>query len=175
MKSLKQFIQEASQSQKISIALGRFQPFHAGHAKMIQMMKYKPVVLLVKGTGSSEDSKKNPFDEKYQEYMIKKAFPGIEVIVVKNAFLSPIRFHMEKSGERQIAEIMAGPDRIPSYKNQLKDFADRIEFTETPRVTSATAVREAIRSGNEAEFKKLMPRQLWSEWDTMVQKLKQES
>ena len=82
---------------------------------------------------------------------------------------------MEKSGERQIAEIMAGPDRIPSYKSQLKDFADRIEFTETPRVTSATAVREAIRSENEAEFKKLMPRQLWGEWDTMVQKLKQES
>ena len=183
MKTLKKFISEVTQPEKVSVVLGRFSPFHISHSKIIEMMKYKPIVLLVKGTGSSEDKEKNPFDEKYQEYLIKKVFPNVKVIVVKNANLAPIRFHLEKSGEYQIAEIIAGPDRLPSYKSQLKDFADRIEFTETPRATStdsdrtasATAVREAIRSENEAEFKKLMPRQLWGEWDTMVQKLKQES
>lgn len=175
MKTLKQFILEINSPEKISITLGRFSPFHNGHKKMIDMMKYKPIILLVKGVGTSEDKEKNPFDEKYQEYLIKKVFPGISVIIVKNAFLSPIRFHLEKSGEYQIAEIMAGPDRIPSYKKQLKDFADRIEFTETPRVTSATAVREAIRTKDEEEFKKLMPKALWGEWQTMIQKMENNS
>ena len=130
------------------------------------------MVLLVKGEGTSGNKEKNPFDEKYQEYMIRKVFPGIEITVIRNVNLSPIRYHLEKSGEREVGEILAGPDRIPSYRSQLKDFVDRIRFTETPRVTSATAVRETIRTNNEAEFKRLMPHQLWNEWDKMVEIMK---
>lgn len=138
-------------------------------------MKHTPMILIVEGKDSSNDKERNPLTGVERERLIKKMVPGAKTRIVYSANLSPIRFHLEKSGEYQIAEIMAGPDRIPSYQKQLKDYADRIEFTETPRVTSATTVREAIRDGDEAKFKKLMPRQLWGEWDTMVQKLKEVS
>lgn len=177
MKTFKQFVllikenTQEQQSELISVSIGRFQPFHNGHKKMIDMMKYKPVILLVKGTDSSTNTSKNPFDELYQQKLIHLVFPGLKIITVKNANLKPIVYHLEKTGEFKVAEIMAGSDRISSYRNTLKNSVDPILFTETPRVTSATAVRESILNDDVKTFKKLMPKQLWSEWDEMRHRL----
>jgi nicotinamide mononucleotide adenylyltransferase len=77
---------------KVSVFPGRMSPLHIGHHQIISSMKYKPVILLVKGKGTSEDKTKNPFDESYQEYLIKKCFPKAEVRVVSSSsiFLLPI-------------------------------------------------------------------------------------
>jgi hypothetical protein len=71
--------------------------------------------------------------------------------------------------------IYAGADRIAGYKKQIEDanakmdpeYRYHIEFKEAERVTSATAVRNAIRSNDEAEFKKNMPKELWGEFETL--------
>ena len=165
-KTLKQFIREAaSKPEKVSIFVGRFQPFHLGHAKIVKMMKYKPLILLVKGAGTSEDKNKNPLSAEYQEKLIKKVYPNVEVRIVKNAFLNPIVYHIQKSGEQVVAELLAGPDRIDHYRKRLEKEYPEIEYTKTPRFTSATDVRNAIKNGDEEEFKKLMPPKLYSEWD----------
>jgi hypothetical protein len=164
---------------KVSVFPGRMSPLHIGHHQIISSMKYKPVILLVKGKGTSKDKEKNPFDEEYQEYLIKKCFPKAEVRVVFNSNLSAISFHLRKSG-LEISELFAGDDRMDSYKKMIDKLNAGIEnpalkynvdFHLTPRVTSATKVREAIRSGDEKTFKKLMPRVLWNEWKTMQEKI----
>ena len=67
---------------------------------------------------------------------------------------------------------MAGEDRVDSYKKMIeKSSWPEIKVVVTPRVTSATKVREAIKNNDEATFKKLMPRILWPEWKTMKQKM----
>lgn len=171
MKTLRQFINENTPV-PVSVWLGRAQPFHIGHHQMIKMMKYKPVILIVKGKGTSDDVSKNPLSAEDQEMLIKKVVPNAEIRIVNNANLSPILFHLQKSGEIIVKEIMAGEDRIDSYKKLVaKSKRDDIDVIQTPRVTSATKVREAIRSGDEATFKKLMPRQLHSEWDFLRQKI----
>jgi nicotinamide mononucleotide adenylyltransferase len=188
MKSFKEFlIQEAAPGSnipkgntKVSVFPGRMAPLHIGHHKIISSMKYKPVILLVKGVGTSADKIKNPFDEQYQEYLIKKCFPKAEVRSVKNANLTAISFHLRKSG-LEVAEVFAGDDRMDSYKQMIERLNQgiedeglkyEVEFHLTPRITSATKVRDAIRGDDEKTFRQLMPRVLWNEWETMKEKLK---
>ena len=167
MKTFLEYLKEATSPTKVSILGGRFQPWHIGHTKIVEMMKFQPLILIVKGKGSSEDKSKNPLDEEYQEYLIKKVFPNAEVVKVRNMNLKPIVYHTQKGGDKVVGEILGGPDRLGSYKNQLvKEYPDII-YTETPRITSATAVRQAIRDGDEKTFKKLMPPRLHSEWNQL--------
>ena len=171
MKTLKQFINENTPV-PISVAIGRFQPFHAGHYKMIEIMSQKPMILIVKGKGTSDDKNKNPLSAEDQERLIRKAVPNAEIRIVQNANLHAILFHLEKNGEYKVKEILAGDDRIESYKRLVaKTERVGVDVVLTPRVTSATKVREAIRSGDEATFKKLMPIQLHSEWDFLREKI----
>jgi len=166
---------------KVSIFPGRMAPLHIGHHKIISSMKYKPVILLVKGKGTSADKDKNPFDENYQEYLIKKCFPKAEVRVVGNANLTAISYHLRNSG-LEVSEVFAGDDRLDSYKKMIErlnagitdpELKYDVDFHLTPRIASATKVREAIKAGDEATFKKLMPRILWGEWSTMQEKMSQ--
>ena len=164
---------------KVSVFPGRMAPLHIGHHQIISSMKFKPVVLLVKGKGTSADKNKNPFDEDYQEYLIKKCFPKAEVRVVGNANLTAISYHLRNAG-LEVSEVFAGDDRLDSYKKMIErlnagisdpNLKYEVDFHLTPRVTSATKVREAIKNNDEATFKKLMPRVLWPEWKTMKQKM----
>ena len=170
MKTFQQYIQEeeeGNQPKMISVFLGRMQPFHNGHLQALKMMKYQPMILLVKGKGTSEDKKKNPFSEDYQQKLIKKAFPEALIRVVNNANLKPILYHLQKTGEYKVGEIVAGDDRISSYERQISKDNPDVVFTESPRVTSATKVREAIKNDDYETFKKLVPSSLHSEWKKM--------
>lgn len=163
---------------KIELFLGRFQPFHTGHKRIIDSMT-NPVVVLVKGKQSSEDKTRNPLSTEYQEHLIKKANPGVEVSVSPNGFLPGILGYFRKQG-REVVKIYAGADRIASYRAAIdqanKKMPDEahfvVSFQETERFTSATTVREAIRSGDIETFKKLVPRAIWDEWDTLRNLLK---
>ena len=159
---------------KRDLFLGRFQPFHNGHSAIVKMMKNNPVIVLVKGGKSSADAGKNPFTEEYQLEMVKKVYPHLESSISPNGFLPGILGFFRKKGQ-EITRIFCGADRIDGYKKAIEsanakmdpEYHYEVEFVETPRVTSATKVREAIRSGNETEFRRLMPKELWGEWEKM--------
>jgi len=42
-----------------------------------------------------------------------------------------------------------------------------VKYKETPRITSATDVRNAIKSDDRETFEKLVPKKLHSEWDKL--------
>ena len=163
---LKEALENTSEPKKVSLFLGRFQPFHIGHTKIFNMMKYKPMILLVKGAKSSLDKNKNPLSVEYQKKLIKTMAPNAEIRVVANANLKAIIGFIEADGYK-VSEILAGEDRMSRYKAQVTKYYPAVEFTETPRFTSATEVRNAIKSNDEATFKKLMPSKLYGEWNTL--------
>jgi hypothetical protein len=133
-----------------------------------------PVVVLVKGAKSSEDKTKNPFSVDYQIKLIKKIEPHAEIMVASTGYLPAIMEQLREKGMEPDA-VYAGADRISGYKKQIDDansklpdeYKYHVEFKETERVTSATTVRNAIRSNNIDEFKRNMPKELWGEFDTM--------
>jgi hypothetical protein len=164
--------------EEVQLFLGRLQPIHLGHKKIIDSMT-NPIVVIVKGGKSSEDKARNPLSVEYQEKLLKKVAPGVEVSVSPNGFLPGILGYFRKQG-KEVSKIYAGADRIEGYKTAInaanakmpEDQRYRVTFQETERVTSATAVRNAIRSGDEATFKKLCPKEIWDEFDNLQKALK---
>jgi len=165
-------------SRQRDLFLGRYSPFHKGHEAIVSMMSNDPVLVIVKGSKTSQDTTKNPFDEKYQQELIRKVFPHIEISVAPNGFLPGILGYFRKRGS-EITRVFCGSDRIKGYSEAISKINQRMEpvyhynvsFVETPRITSATKVREAIANGDYEQFKQLMPRQLWKEFDTMQKKM----
>lgn len=182
MKSFIEYINEEFEvapknphAKEVSLFLGRMQPIHKGHQAIIKMMK-NPIVLLVKGKASSADKAKNPFDEAYQEKLIKKLNGNVDVRVVSTGYIPDVAAQLREEGKELVA-VYAGADRISSYKNQFDrlkldtEHAFHVKFHETPRIVSATQVRTAIRDDDYDSFKEYMPKELWGEWGTMKRKI----
>jgi nicotinamide mononucleotide adenylyltransferase len=160
-------------SKKVQLFIGRMQPVHLGHKKIIDSMT-NPVIVIVKGEKSSEDRLRNPFSAEYQVKLIKKIAPQAEIITASSGYLPKIMAQLREKG-MEVDTVYAGADRIAGYKKQVEsanakmdpEYRYNVKFKETDRVTSATAVRDAIRAGDEQEFRKLMPKELWGEFETM--------
>jgi nicotinamide mononucleotide adenylyltransferase len=166
-KTFKQYLIE--EGQEYDLFVGRFQPFHKGHASIIESMK-NPIIAVVKGKNSSEDKVNNPLSFKQQKSLIHEVFPSAIVIEVMNANLNGMLFHLKNEG-KQIRAIYAGEDRIKRYREIVEESNKKtglnIQVKQTPRITSATDVREAIRTNNFEEYIQLMPMQLANE-DTFM-------
>ena len=157
----------------VELLTGRFQPIHNGHKKIIDSM-INPIVVIVKGKKSSEDKERNPLSEDYQKKLLEKVCPGVEVSVSPNGFLPGILGYFRKQG-KEVTKIYAGADRINGYKSAIetanskmpKEDQYHVKFQETERITSASAVRKAIKENDFLTFKKLVPEQIWSEWNNL--------
>lgn len=161
--TFKQYLIESSIEHDLFV--GRFQPFHKGHANVVAKMK-NPIIAVVKGGKTSEDKEKNPLTFEQQKILIQTVFPNAEVIEVKNANLYGILYHLNKEG-KNIRKVFAGEDRLDSYKKAVEksnqETGKNVEVEQTPRFTSATTVRNVIRSGKYDEYVKLMPAELANE------------
>ena len=181
LEQARKWISEAKQMKEVELFVGRFQPLHNGHATVIGKMK-NPVVALVKGGKTSTDKNKNPLSLKDQARLIKKAYPKAMVIEVKNGYIPDIANALAEKGMK-VTAVWGGEDRRAGYERQLKSYDSKnepqnIEFKPTfvagQRIggTSATIVRNAIRSGDKEEFLKHMPKKLHGEWDFLRKKIK---
>lgn len=166
------------QTKTAELFLGRMQPVHLGHKAIIDKMK-NPVVVLVKGAKSSQDKTKNPFDAKDQERFLKKIVKGVRVEIAPNGYIPDIINQLRKDGI-EITTVYAGADRIKGYQGQINSFNKqmpeekqvKVKIKETPRVTSATTVRNALKDDDIETFKKNMPKELHSEYEYMKKKVK---
>lgn len=157
----------------VELFIGRFQPIHNGHVKIIEQMN-NPMIIIVRGKNSCNDLIKNPLSEEYQQILIKKIFPNISISVSPNGYIPGILGYFRNKGI-EVSCIYAGEDRILSYKNSLQEANKKMEkdsqFTtqlkETSRITSSTEVRNAIRNNDYDTFKKLVPESIWCEWESL--------
>jgi phosphopantetheine adenylyltransferase len=155
--------------------IGRFQPFHKGHAAVIESMN-NPVVVIIRGAKSSTDKEKNPLTVEQQEQLIKTEFPKIPVFVSNDSGFVPAVVGLVEGKGYKVSRVFAGSDRIEDYKGQVARANKKIDsgvdvdhkpiliqFVETPRVTSATKVRNVIRANNFDEYRELMSSKLATE------------
>lgn len=165
--------EENSDSNKlkdVNLIVGRFQPFHKGHLKMCSELKEKnglPCIVAVVHPGHNK-SGNSPFSEnlvsKYMKSVVEDN-PGLieGFFTTRRGLLGVIYGEAKKMGYN-IRLIGAGDDRIEDYQKQsdyLKkaggDFPSDLKIYKTPRSSSATEIRDAIKDGDFLKFKKLVP------------------
>lgn len=185
----------SQQTTPAELFISRSQPFHSGHATIIKMMKNYPIIAIVKGAKSSLDKEKNPLPFSYQEDLIKKVFPNIEILEVPTGYLPDIINQIRVEG-KEVKQMFAGEDRIAGYQSQINSFNNKegikgtnkeihVQFIKTPRITSATLVRQSIKDFLNAKtkadsdkalaiYKDNMPKELWDEIDNIGKYIKEE-
>ena len=158
---------------EVELFLGRCQPVHLGHAKIIAKMT-NPVIVLVKGNKSSQNRKRNPFSEEYQKKLFRLLDPNLEIEVSPNGFLPGIISYLKEHGKK-VTKIYCGADRIDSYRKAIELANEKydIVFQETERNGSGSEVRTAIRNNDFETFKTLMPERLHQEFRNMKDILQQ--
>ena len=163
--------EEKKDLKDVNLLVGRFQPFHNGHLKMAKFLKEKnnfPSVAVIVYPGHNK-SGKSPFKEdtikKYMDGIVRDESEIADYIIVQRGLIgSAIVKLLEKGYKPHL--IGAGEDRIDDYTKQL-EYVKKSEIGEemkdlklikTPRVTSATKVREAIADDDYQEVKRLVPK-----------------
>ena len=162
--------EEDKKMEDVNLLVGRFQPFHNGHLKMAKFLKEKnnlPSVAVVVYPGHNK-SGKSPFNEdtikKYMDGVVRDEKEVIDYIIVQRGLIgSAIVKLLEKGYKPNL--IGAGQDRTNDYTKQLEyvkkseigDQMQDLKLVQTPRVTSATEVRNAIKDEDYQKFKKLVP------------------
>lgn len=162
--------EEDKKLKDVNLLVGRFQPFHNGHLKMAKFLKEKnnlPSVAVVVYPGHNK-SGKSPFNEdtikKYMDGVVRDEKEVIDYIIVQRGLIgSAIVKLLEKGYKPNL--IGAGEDRMGDYTKQLEyvkksDIGDQMQdlkLVQTPRATSATEVRNAIKDEDYHKFRKLVP------------------
>jgi cytidyltransferase-like protein len=163
--------EEKKDLKDVNLLVGRFQPFHNGHLKMAKFLKEKndfPSVAVVVYPGHNK-SGKSPFKEdtikKYMDGIVRDESEIADYIIVQRGLIgSAIVKLLEKGYKPHL--IGAGEDRVDDYTKQLEyvkkseigEEMKDLKLVKTPRVTSATKVREAIADDNYQEVKRLVPK-----------------
>ena len=172
---------EDKKLEDVNILIGRFQPFHNGHLKMAKAMKKEndlPCIVAVVHPGHNS-SGKSPFDEelvkKYMEAVVRENQDLLCGFFIINRGLLGVIYGTAKSHGFNVKSIGAGEDRLLDYKKQIEylkkngsDFPKDIEIIKTPRSTSATEVREKIKSEDFTSFRKLVPPAISSLYNSLV-------
>jgi len=170
----------------VNVIMGRFQPFHHGHLKMAKALKEKnnlPSYVVVVYPGHNK-SGKSPFDnDSIKMYMDSIVSNNEEIegyMMVNRGLLgSAISKLIDMGYDPRL--IGAGPDRKDDYTKQIdyikmsdiKDkISDELEIVETPRVTSGTDVRQAIKDQDFSKFKKMVPQEVSNLYNDLITKVR---
>jgi len=161
---------ESDDLKKVNLLIGRFQPFHNGHLKMAKFLKEKnnfPSLVVVVYPGHNK-SGKSPFDEeminKYMSEVVKDEEEIQDYIIVQRGLIGSAIMKIMKMGYLPVL-VGAGEDRIEDYTKQLEyvkkseigDKMKNLKLIQTPRSTSATEVRQAIKDEDYQKFKRMVP------------------
>ena len=169
-----QLVEKAPEDPKaVNVLIGRFQPFHSGHLKMAKKLKEKnnlPSFVVVVYPGHKK-SGKSPFDERiikqYMEAVVKDNPEDlVDYMIVDRGLVGSIINKLVMMGLEPHL-IAAGDDRKDYYEKQIEyikrsDLIDNLPkdfgLEVTPRFTSATEVRDKLKSEDFASLKKLLPK-----------------
>ena len=167
---------------KVNVIIGRFQPFHNGHLKMARVMKKKndlPTFVIVVYPGHNK-SGKSPFNENtIKHYMDAVVSNNNEIegyFIVSRGLLGSAINKLVKDGYDPRL-VGTGDDRSDDYKKQMdyikvSDLKDNLHksfsLEKTPRLTSATRVRAALKDEDFSTFKKLVPKEVSNLFNSLV-------
>lgn len=167
MKPFKQFVEERNKKEAF-IFQGRFQPITKAHATIIldairNNKNLEPFVIVVKGTKSGQDKKRNPFDIDTQIDLIRKSTNNqVKYIeVTKSAFIEDLVNVVRDKGYEPV-KMFAGSDRVVSYRDMIQRYKDDLginieveEIKRTDEDISATKVRNALLEDDFSTFERM--------------------
>ena len=155
-------------SKKVNLIVGRFQPFHKGHLKMAKFLHEKnglPCHIAVVYPGHNK-SGKSPFTksiiEKYMNPVVESNDEIEGYTIYKSGYLGNILSSLAEIGY-DVSLLGCGDDRLADYTKQTEylkntDLSDLIgkhfEIVKTPRIGSATEVRDLLMNSDYSGFKK---------------------
>jgi len=173
---------DTEERKPVNVIMGRFQPFHQGHLKMAKDLMEKndlPSFVVVVYPGHNK-SGKSPFDEeaikRYMDAIVanNEEIEGY-VLATRGLLGSAIARLIDMGYDPKL--IGAGPDRIDDYTKQIdyvkmSDIKDKISddlgIVETPRVTSGTEVRQAMKDQDFSKFKKMVPKEVSNLYNDLI-------
>lgn len=153
---------EKTKDHKVSLIVGRFQPPHSGHIKMVkEFAKYPPVFCIV----YSKNNKRSPFPPEIIEEIFDK--------MIEDGYLPKnTKYYINSTGyipdfienhELNVGEILAGKDRIDGYRDQFPEDTD-IEFITTIRYFRGEDIREWIKSEDRFKLETALPSSEYVSW-----------
>lgn len=155
---------------KIGILVGRFQIFHKGHEKVINMgLKTCNTLIIFIGSIQESRTKRNPFTYYERAKAIRKVYPNGERIIIAPlpdmTNENDISFEWGKYVLKHTIELIGRKPDVIIYGNEEsrhgwfapEDIKDILEI-KVPRpvnAISATQIREELVAGNAAWFDKV--------------------
>lgn len=170
-----------AQLQKVNLIVGRFQPFHNGHLKMVDTLMDKnglPTIIAVVHPGHNK-SGNTPFTpelvNKYMEGLTREFPQKIQgYFMVNRGLLGPICSRAKELGYSPVS-IGSGEDRSEDYRKQFDflkkmggDFPESIELIETTRKHSGSDIRNYLDGEDFLAFKKSVPPSISSFYQQLV-------
>lgn len=177
---------EATGESSVGATIGRYHPFHAGHATVIRELaqKFSKVLVFVAGSKLGPD---NPFSYDLRVEMMKKSLPDVwsKIRVLPASmpgqtpgFVPGLIAGAQAAKEiefEQHVTVLVGPDRYANVSRQVKDNeinqgkpgyppTGKIDVQQLAGVKndgdddriSGTKVRDAIRSGDKVAVRKML-------------------
>lgn len=156
--------------ENVNILIGRFQPFTLGHLKCCEIIykerKLKTVLLVIE---TNNPDKRHPFktDLLWKAFQKLKSKYIADVIKVKSADIVKNAPLCRANGFKPVTWT-CGTDRISEYTNfvqkysEMAGLASGFQVFEIPRTDddiSATAVRNALRNGDQEEYERMTPKE----------------
>lgn len=164
------------------VIVGRFEPLHIGHQKLIEIALSNCKTVLVFITTNITKDKNNPFDFSYKSYLFKKIYSyeiKNERIILEN-FVNNIEFNhtygkalLEKSNNilnDKINCIIYGSDKDISKcfcKSDINDLS-QIKINRNIIKTSSTLVRKLLLKKDINRLKEVLDVKLYGEIDKMI-------
>lgn len=153
-----------------AIYLGRFQPLHLGHKKVIEEYKneFEDFVLVI-GSADKSRTEKNPLTVEEREIIIKKCFPQLEILR-KDDHESDEQW-INDLEEKINADIVISQNDL--VKQLVREYTD-IEIEEQelydPEIYSGSEIRRRINS--DEEWRYLVPKCAKQEIEQLVETIK---
>lgn len=174
--------EEDKEKKHVNVLIGRFQPFHNGHLQMAKFLKEKngyPSVIAAVYSGNKKNEKSPFSEETLKKYLgaVKDGHPEeiADFMIMNRGLLAVALGKIIEMG--YIPHIIgAGADRMDDYKRQMNyvrqielgdKLPDDFQLQETPRVTSATEVRNKIKEDDFSGFRNLVPKEVASMYTTL--------
>lgn len=138
-----------------TVFVGRFQPLHKGHKKVIEdHIDSEQDFAVVIGSAGKKREQKNPLSAEEREKIIRSCFPELEILHLKD------KSEEEGGHDRWIKDLKGlGVKKVISQNDLVKELITEdndLDLLEQelydPEIYSGTEVRRRIRSGEEWRY-----------------------
>ena len=131
--------------------LGRFQPFHQGHYKVVEKHRdeFKQLKIVVGSAGKSRETD-NPLSFEERKEIIQTCFP--EITVEKLEDMESDEEWAEKLGERCSGTLISGNELVQKLVGEFTDLNVVEPELHDPEIYSGSEIRRRMRSGEEWRY-----------------------